>query len=184
MKTILFLLLFALCAPRQALAEPYLTGTFSSDRVEADGHRSTPGSGIQLGAGYRFGKHVAAELSYFESSSRSDQERVGDTSTMRFWEASGFGVAVVGTAPVSKSVSLFAKLGDNYLDLRSRTLVTSGLETKLDQTVSRARWEPTISLGAEFAVVDRVALRAAITRVGGGSDRIDQASLGLAYYFK
>ena len=105
--TLFAALFLTLAAP--AVAEPYLfvgTGIASAKTTtvpETSGSSFMP---FSIGGGYRFTPHFSAEASIFDVSKMVATSRQGTTLTQNTWSAYGVQLSVIGTLPVTQSLSL------------------------------------------------------------------------------
>ena len=134
-RTLFAALLLALSLP--AAGQPYLFAGAGSSEVN-DQRNST----AALAIGYRFNRHVSAEIS------SSDL---------------GLGAAAVWHPPIGNSASILAKAGMQHLgrkwagDGSRSSLNTEDLGTKA-----------TLGLGASYAISKQFGIRGMVERVGGG----------------
>lgn len=150
------------------------------------GNQDTSDTGTKVFGGYKFSENWAAEVQYYDLGKwrYSDAGVTGDA------KVTGLSIAVVGSYPLSSSVSIIGKLGVATQDVKLRaTETTTGLSAraKADATV------PMVGLGFEYAINPTLALRTEYeyfgvpTLVRAGNDRLkshtSMLSVGLSYKF-
>jgi hypothetical protein len=111
MKYVLAILLFFTAAAAQA--QPYVAVMGSHADVQTTLAEGSNVTTFQGAAGYRLNQYLAAEAGYMSVG------RVYNTSAS--WEASGFGLAAVGTLPLSGAWSLVGKAGAYWMESETLT---------------------------------------------------------------
>lgn len=152
----------------------YVGGDISSTqfKIEGDKDRET---GFGLTVGYALNENVAFEL---QARRMGKWKQDGISLT-----ANSLSASVLGIAPVSKEISLFARLGmsRNSLDFSQGNV-----------SVSVHKNKALIGFGADYAIDKNLGLRAEFVnlgsnKIGSGSDsvsiKIQQFNFGLNYAF-
>lgn len=182
-RTLLAAALLAFAAP--AAAQSYWFLGFSlDDDVNATARPAMSGSSVELGAGYRFNRFLAAEASYFNGGGQSDTIVQDGTSTTHFWDSSGFGVAALATVPAGP-VSLLGRIGAHKLKNDLRTFVRDlSIGTLSDDMVSESVWAANVGLGAQLVLSEGIALRVMLEqREGKQLERLRSFSIGAFIFF-
>jgi OOP family OmpA-OmpF porin len=167
-----------------------IDGALSNQGLASSTSTSTPGTTAGLRLGYRFNPNLAVEASYDRIGSTDLQSAIAspaaDTATGT-WKAHGFGLHVLGIAPIDKQWSVYGRAGvvqwHTSLDTASATGSTPNVSTTGSNT--------SLALGAGVAYaispnVDATAELVRYNRVGTsatGSSAVNQVNFGLRYHF-
>jgi hypothetical protein len=189
MKTVIASLLL-LVLSGAARAEPYALGGFSFGGDALD----TPP--LTAGAGFRFTRNLAVEASYTDFNGIGHDSRSDDgttlTTTERTWKAKGLGLAVVGSFPLSGSVSLVGRLGAQRLrgpvETTEKTFlmtVPATLTGTATTSNTESAWAPVFGIGLQDAVTPKVAVRVLLEHIPArkGFDALTMGSAALLYSF-
>jgi OOP family OmpA-OmpF porin len=156
MKTLFAALLLALSLP--AAGQVYVFGMGGHSKAATSTTPATSGSEFKTwhaGAGWRFSKYLAAEVGYLDIGNHGD----ADAS----WKADGFGIAAVGTLPISGPWALVGKAGLYRLEsdfvAPGSTLVTSKLGSR-----------PLLAIGGQYHVGDALHLQLLVQHIDGKND--------------
>jgi hypothetical protein len=183
-----------LLASASALAQPYVHIGFGTASLvaESPAGKQSSGSMSALGAGYRFGRVFALELTHLDASgsSGSSEDLGGGTrrSTGSTWDTDGIGVFGVAQMPVGP-VSILARAGAHRLEgsVNGETTISVGTThtTTFAPPVSWSAWMPAFALGADFAFSPNISLRAIAEHIDGkdGLARMRTFSASLVYTF-
>jgi hypothetical protein len=149
MKTLIAAILVALSFPASA----QLYGHIGAASIDG-------GSGIALGAGYRFTPSLSLEGAYFDPGAESS----GPNPIVR-QELSSLSVMGLATLPVGR-LELGAMAGAHYLrgEYESRTLINSGTPD-IVSSGGGAGWAPALGVVAQLKLLPNVAVRAAVQRL-------------------
>lgn len=158
---ILTALLLAIAAP--AAAEPYLfvgTGIARAETTlvpDASGSSFMP---FSIGGGYRFTPHLSAETSFFNVSRMVGKSQQGTTVTQNTWSAYGAELSIVGTVPVTQSLSLLGKAGGAFVKAQNiRSDIDTATNQFSDTTTASDGIHPSAGIGASYVVGKETALR-------------------------
>jgi predicted porin len=132
-------LMLALAMP--VAAQPYVFGLLSRATADTRVTPDTSGSefAMNAGAGWRFSKHFSAELGYLSVGNLSSADGLTE------YKIDGFGIAAVGTLPLSGSWSLVGKIG--AYDLDGETTRCCSTQTKSDLGT-----RPLVAFGAQYNI--------------------------------
>jgi len=165
-------------------------GALGNQGLGSSTSNGTPGTTGGLRLGYRLNPNLAVEASYDRIGSTDLQSAISSPaadSASGTWKAHGFGLHVLGIAPMDNQWSLYGRAGveqwHTSLDLAS----ASGNTPNLSATGSNT----TLALGAGVAYaispqVDATAELVHYNRVGTsatGSNAVNQVNFGLRYHF-
>lgn len=144
--------------------------------------------GYKLFGGYQFNRYFALEGGYFDLGSFDFETTTAPPGSLEGdIEISGLNLDVVGSLPISNRLDVFGRGGVTQEQAKVRFSGTGAV----DVTDPRSKQSATnykFGLGLEFAVTERVGLRAEAERyriddaVGNDGD-VDLYSLGLVYRF-
>ncbi|WP_411882310.1 porin family protein [Polaromonas sp. YR568] len=167
-----------------------IDGALGSQGLASSTSTGTPGSTAGLRLGYRLNPNLAVEASYDRIGSTDLQAAItspaADTASGT-WKAHGFGLHVLGIAPLDNQWSVYGRAGverwHTSLDTASATGGTANVSTTGSNT--------SLALGAGVAYaispnVDATAELVRYNRVGTsatGSSAVNQVNFGLRYHF-
>jgi len=143
--------------------------------------------GFKAFGGYQFTKYFALEGGYtqlntFKASGHGATAATGalyQTQKNNLWS-----LAAVGTVPVTKSVSVFGKLGvNNWKSITTSNVININTKdfTRRD-TIDRG-YDPYYGVGISYALLEGVDLRGEYERYDLGGQKVDFLSGGLAVRF-
>jgi opacity protein-like surface antigen len=167
-----------------------IDGALGNQGLASSTSTSTPGTTGGLRLGYRFNPNLALEASYDRIGSTDLQSAIASPaadSATGTWKAHGFGLHVLGIAPLDNQWSLYGRAGveqwHTSLDTASATGSTANVSTTGSNT--------SLALGAGVAYaissnVDATAELVHYNRVGTsatGVSAVNQVNFGLRYHF-
>lgn len=173
-RTLIAFALLALALP--AAAQPYVFGLFTRANADTRVTPDTSGSefAMNAGAGWRFSKHFSAELGYLSVGNLSSADGLTE------FKIDGFGVAAVGTLPLSGPWALVGKVGAYSLDGETTRCCST-------QTKSDLGSRPLVAIGAQYHIGDALHVQALYQQVNGkdGSelDKLRLFSIGAVLQF-
>lgn len=139
--------------------------------------------GYKVFGGYQFSKYFALEGGYTQF---NDFTAGGVGITEKLYQAQGSSawmLATVGTLPLTKSVSLFGKIGADSWKTQTRTITTQA-NTDFTRTVSIDRGvDLYYGAGASYALTDNLEIRGEYERYNLDEQKIDFVSAGMAVKF-
>ena len=125
-------------------------------------------TGGKIFGGYRFNDYIAAEAEYYDFGDQTDNTNS--------FSVNGAGLALVGSVPVTDSLSVFAKGG-----LHSWNLDVSGpIAAQFTDTSST---DPYYGVGIDYSINDRWGIRGEYTRYEVDNFDVDVASVGVVLSF-
>lgn len=127
-------------------------------------------------AGYRFSRHFAAEASYINFGKYSATLTFGGATGSVNADATGWGLAVLGIAPVGNNFELFGKLG--FMRGESQANVTVGA---ISGTVGSKGTELHYGVGGVYNFTPKLGLRLEWENVDDAD--LSMLSIGLQYRF-
>jgi OOP family OmpA-OmpF porin len=182
----------ALALPTAALAEgPYVFVGAGKTKTDVQHSAVYPGftgsiddsdTGWKLGAGYRFHRNVAVELSYADLGEAKGSGTVGAQSLTGTVEASAIAISAVGILPINDAVSLTGRLGMASWDSEAKgTLGSTAVSDKDSGT------DPVFGIGARYSFSKNVAARVEWDRYADiddeGPSDVDLLSVGVVFQF-
>jgi predicted porin len=166
-------MLLALSAP--AAAQVYLFGMGGHSKANT---RTTPPTSSSefktwhAGAGWRLSKYIAAEVGYLDVGNHGG--------AAASWKADGFGVAAVGTLPISGPWALVGKAGLYRLESDFVAPGSALVTTKLGS-------RPLFALGGQYHVGDALHLQFLVQHIDGKDgtnlDKVRLISIGAVLQF-
>jgi OOP family OmpA-OmpF porin len=170
----IFVALCAFIAPAFA-AEPYVVGMLGIAKVDLDqgsvdavlraagatnlrsSVNDTP-SAVKIGLGFKLTPKLAAELSYVSAGDFTYQATFTQGSADVKVSATGYGVSLLGFAPLDETVSLYARLGLFSFTVDSRaTIRAAGVASA---SFSGNSLSPEFGAGVEISLTPTSAIRA------------------------
>ncbi len=167
-----------------------IDGALSNQGLASSTSIGTPGTTAGLRLGYRLNPNLAVEASYDRIGSTDLQSAIASPaadSATGTWKAHGFGLHVLGIAPIDNQWSVYGRAGveqwHTSLDTASGTGGTPNVSTTGSNT--------SLALGAGVAYaispnVDATAELVRYNRVGTsdtGTSAVNQVNFGLRYHF-
>lgn len=167
-----------------------IDGALGSQGLASSTSTGTPGTSGGLRLGYRLNPNLAFEASYDRIGSTSLQSAIASPaadSASGSWKSHGFGLHVLGIAPIDKQWSFYGRAGVEQW----RTSLDTASATGSTANVSTTGSNTTLALGAGVAYaispnVDATAELVRHNRVGTsatGSSAVNQVNFGLRYHF-
>lgn len=177
MRLSLFIGLFFVAG--HAVADAYAFVGLNQLRVSVEGKGAQEEDwGATLGGGYRFTRHLAAEISYAYGHVAEGEVRVME------WSSRSIGIAAVGTMPVRPRLAVIGRAGvQRVVGTWSHTLRSGPITTRPEPEIGWSDWVPSFGLGAQYTIDERHALRAMAEMTGGGEGLEDSRSLSAAVLF-
>jgi OmpA family protein len=173
-RTLLALALLAFTAP--VFAQAYVFGLFTRADADTRTAPSTSGSefAMNAGAGWHFSKHLAAEVGYVGVGNLSSADGLTE------FKVDGFGIAAVGTIPISGPWSLVGKVGAYALD--GETTRCCSTQAKGDLGT-----RPLLAVGVQYHLGDALHVQALIQQINGKDgtelDKLRLFSVGAVLQF-
>lgn len=167
--------IIAIAAP--ASAQVYIFGAGSHIKADTRTVPETSGNdttSFHVGAGWRFSPYFAAEIGYLGLG------HYGSADGLTQWTAEGFGIAAVGTLPLSGPWALVGKVGAYQLDSElgrcCSTITKQDLGTR-----------PLLAIGGQYHVGDALYVQALYQQVNGKDgtelDKLRLFSIGALLQF-
>jgi OOP family OmpA-OmpF porin len=167
-----------------------IDGALGNQGLGSSTSTGTPGSTAGLRLGYRINPNLAVEASYDRIGSTDLQSAItspaADSATGT-WKAHGFGLHVLGIAPVDKQWSVYGRAGVEQWHTSLDTASAGGSTANVSTTGSNTALA--LGAGAAYAIspkVDATAELVHYSRVGTsatGSSAVNQVNFGLRYHF-
>ncbi len=144
---------------------------------------------FRLGVGYQLNKNFGVEGSYVDfGKSDMTASALGVGLNAGTMKASGFGIAAIGSLPVSDAVELFGKIGYNSIKVTTSPSAPFAALGALASSYTNNK--ASFGLGAKFNLSKELALRAQYEDFGsmkanatGASTKATMFSLGATYAF-
>lgn len=159
----------ALSAPAQADGQWFIGGSVAQSYVDENG-LDDDDTGGKIFGGYQFNKHFSIEGSYYDFGEA--------TQGSNGLELDGFGLAAVGTIPVSAKFSLFGKVGIHDWDAdtlgSTNTLISRSSDTDAFYGVG---------VGVGYSLTDSLSLRGELERYEIDDLDVDVVSVGISFSF-
>ncbi len=167
-----------------------IDGALANQGLASSTSAGTPGTSAGLRLGYRLNPNLAVEASYDRIGSTGLQSAIASPaadSATGTWKAHGFGLHVLGIAPIDNQWSVYGRAGveqwHTSLDTASTTSSTANVSTTGSNT--------SLALGAGVAYaispnIDATGELVRYNRVGTsatGTSAINQVNFGLRYHF-
>jgi len=133
---------------------------------------------LMVGAGYRFVPQASVELAYIKTSNYDYKATFAQGTATDQFSGNGFGVNLVGYAPLGEHVDLYGKIGvwSMHVD-ETATISAAGF---LQMSQSSSNTTPMFGIGVEYKVTPQFGIRAEydhFSKVGDDST-IGSSSLG------
>ena len=167
-----------------------IDGALANQGLGSSTSTGTPGTSGGLRLGYRLNPNLAFEASYDRIGSTDLQSAIASPaadSASGTWKAHGFGLHVLGIAPLDNQWSVYGRAGveqwHTSLDTASATGSTANVSTTGSNT------SLALGAGVSYAISSNVDATAELVRyncVGTsstGSSAVNQVNFGLRYHF-
>lgn len=121
------------------------------------------GSAWSAQVGYRWGSHVAAEVSYVDfgkTQYRAEPAGLAQEDSIRYLN-SGVTLAALGMLPLGERFDLYARGGASYVDTRTRFKISDPASGASLASVENKvhRWSAVVGVGADWNIGQSFALR-------------------------
>ena len=138
--------------------------------------------GFKLFGGYQVNKYLGVEGGFVDFNDVRASSTVPGGSVYTTAENDAWTLAAVGTLPVGKGFSVFGKLGLNSWSSNLKTVSTDEFGDTVSATEGSNDFDFFYGLGASYALLDNIELRAEIERYKFG-DRVnvDLLTAGVAF---
>ena len=177
-RTLIAITLFVLAAPAYAQIYIHLGAAHASVKTNTVPSISDGSVSALPSIGYRFSKHIAAELSYLDTG-KVEGSGAGQ---FRNWQAKGAGYALIGMFPLSEKFSLLGKLGAYSLDAEGA--VSTGGGTPMAGITSPnvdLGTRPSIGAGVLYTFSPTIQMRLLVEQISG-KDSIELDSIRLTTF--
>lgn len=167
-----------------------IDGAQATQGLSSSTSTGTPGSTAGLRLGYRLNPNLAVEASYDRIGSTDLQSAIAAPaadSASGTWKAHGFGLHVLGIAPLDNQWSVYGRAGVEQWHTSLDTASASGNTVNVSTTGSNTALA--LGAGVAYAIspnVDATAELVHYNRVGTsatGSSAVNQVNFGLRYHF-
>ena len=164
---------------------------YSTDFVNSSFGSSSPASadkrslGFKVFGGYQFSKYFGVEGGFVDfNDNKAYGTLTGPARTVYTTaENDAWTLAAVGTLPVTKRVSVFAKVGASSWSSNLKTISATATGKTASKTKGTDGYDVFYGLGASYALIDNVDLRAEVERYKFDNLDINLMTTGLAVKF-
>ena len=142
--------------------------------------------GFKVYSGFQFNKHLAIEGGYAQFNNFvADGIATAPAGGVAYQteDNNTWALAVVGTLPLTKDFSLFAKLGANNWKKTTNTFVPDPMKVYIRTATLDRGVDPYYGVGASYALLDSLVVRGEYERYDLGGSKIDYLSAGVAVRF-
>lgn len=143
---------------------------------------------VILGAGYKFHPQASLELGYLKASDFTYKATFTQGTATETFSGSGFGINLVGYAPLAEKVTAYGKLGVWNFSVDDKVTISAVGFAQASE--SSTNTTPMIGVGIDFKVLNNMSLRAEydyFNKIGNndtiGSSKLQYLSAGLALGF-
>lgn len=160
----------------------FVNSSFGLPSPVSDDNRSL---GFKVFGGYQFNKYFGVEGGFvdFNDVKASSTVTGPDRSVYTTAENDAWTLAAVGTLPVTKHVSVFAKLGASSWSSNLRTVSTNATGLTASAVDGSNGYDVFYGLGAGYALLESIELRAEVERYKFDNLDIDLMTAGVAFKF-
>jgi long-chain fatty acid transport protein len=160
----------------------FVNRSFGAPSPVLDDDRSL---GFKVFGGYQINKYVGVEGGFVDFNDVKAGSTVSGPARSVYTTAENdaWMVAVVGTLPVTQNVSVFAKLGASSWSSKLRTVSTNATGVTASVTEGRDGYDMVYGLGASYALLDSIDVRAEIERYKFDNLDVDLMTAGMAFKF-
>lgn len=163
-------------------ANNFVNSSFGSPTVVGSDNEDL---GFKVFGGYQINKYLGVEAGFVDFNDvKANSTVAGPRTVYTTAENDAWTLAAVGTWPVANRFSVFGKLGLNSWSSNLKTIATDTFGDTVSATEGSNDYDVFYGLGASYALLDSVELRAEIERYKFG-DRVnvDLMTAGLAVRF-
>lgn len=163
-------------------AGDFVNTSFGAPSPVSDDNRSL---GFKVFGGYQFNKYFGVEGGFVDFNDVKASNAISGPARSVYTTAENdaWTLAAVGTLPVSKSVSVFAKVGASSWSSNLRTVATNATGLTQSATKSSDGYDVFYGLGASYALLDSIDVRAEIERYKFDNLDINLMTAGMAFKF-
>jgi long-chain fatty acid transport protein len=148
---------------------------------------NTTDFGFKAFGGYQFSKYFALESGYTQLNNFTAQGTGSTAATGALYQSEKNNVwvlAAVGTLPLTKNFSVFGKVGADSWKSATKTIIRNTSTTNFTRISSIDRGtDPYYGVGASYALMENLDVRAEYERYDLGGPKIDFLSAGMAVKF-
>ena len=163
-------------------AGDFVNASFGSPTPVSADNRSL---GFKVFGGYQFNKYFGVEGGFVDFNDVKSSSTVAGPARSVYTTAENdaWTLAAVGTLPVSKRVSVFGKVGAASWSSNLRTIATNATGVTTSATKGSDGYDVFYGLGASYALLDSIDVRAEIERYKFDSLDINLMTAGMAFKF-